>query len=176
MTRPAATRWSPLRRQAERAGLLVGIFIVQKGDNRPPSELSSEKWSLGDDVLVEKFVPGRELTVAIMGARALVTEITTALAFYDYEAKYAPGGSEHVLPAKVKDAVANRCMELALKAHKSLGCRGITRSDFRYDENAKGEQVYFLEINTQPGMTATSLTPEQAMHNGVSFPDLSSGL
>ncbi len=154
-------------------GSSVGVYIVQKGDNRPPSELSSEKWSLGDDVLVEKFVPGRELTVAVMGARALcVTEITTALAFYDYEAKYAPGGSEHVLPAKVKDAVANRCMELALKAHKSLGCRGVTRSDFRYDENAKGEQVYFLEINTQPGMTATSLTPEQAMHNGVSFPDL----
>jgi D-alanine-D-alanine ligase len=154
-------------------GSSVGVHIVRKGDNRPPSELGSEKWSLGDDVLVEKFIAGRELTVAVMGDRALcVTEITTALAFYDYEAKYAPGGSEHVLPARVPEAIAERCMELALKAHKSLGCRGVTRSDFRYDDTAKGEQVYFLEINTQPGMTATSLTPEQAAWNGISFPDL----
>lgn len=154
-------------------GSSVGVHIVRKGDNRPPSELTSDKWSLGDDVLVEKFIAGRELTVAVMGDRALcVTEITTSLAFYDYEAKYAPGGSEHVLPARVSDAVAKRCMELAVKAHKSLGCRGVTRSDFRYDESAKGEQVYFLEINTQPGMTATSLTPEQAAYNNIPFPDL----
>lgn len=154
-------------------GSSVGVYIVRKGDNRPPSELASEKWSLGDEVLVEKFIPGRELTVAVMGGRALtVTEITTNLAFYDYEAKYAPGGSEHVLPARVPEAVARRCMELAEKAHASLGCRGVTRSDFRYDESATGEQVYFLEINTQPGMTATSLTPEQAAHKGVAFPDL----
>lgn len=154
-------------------GSSVGVHIIRKGDNRPPSELTSDKWSLGDDVLVEKFIAGRELTVAVMGDRALcVTEITTSLAFYDYEAKYAPGGSEHVLPARVSDAVAKRCMELAVKAHKSLGCRGVTRSDFRYDESAKGEQVYFLEINTQPGMTATSLTPEQAAYNNIPFPDL----
>ncbi len=154
-------------------GSSVGVHIIRKGDNRPPSELASEKWSLGDEVLVEKFVPGRELTVAVMGDRALcVTEITTSLAFYDYEAKYAPGGSEHVLPARVPEAVSKRCLELALKAHHSLGCRGVSRSDFRYDESAKGEQVYFLEINTQPGMTATSLTPEQAAYNGISFPDL----
>jgi D-alanine-D-alanine ligase len=154
-------------------GSSVGVHIIRKGDNRPPSELTSDKWSLGDDVLVENFIAGRELTVAVMGDRALcVTEITTSLAFYDYEAKYAPGGSEHVLPARVSDAVAKRCMELAVKAHKSLGCRGVTRSDFRYDESAKGEQVYFLEINTQPGMTATSLTPEQAAYNNIPFPDL----
>lgn len=154
-------------------GSSVGVYIIRKGDNRPPAELSSDKWALGDEVLVEKFIAGRELTVAVMGDRALcVTEITTALAFYDYEAKYAPGGSQHVLPAKVPDAIAARCMDLALRAHQSLGCRGVTRSDFRYDESAKGEQIFFLEINTQPGMTATSLTPEQAAHREIAFPDL----
>ncbi len=154
-------------------GSSVGVYIIRKGDNRPPTELAGDTWELGDDVLVEKFIPGRELTVAVMGARALcVTEITTSLAFYDYEAKYAPGGSQHVLPAAVPGAIATRCMELALKAHQSLGCRGVTRSDFRYDETAKDEQLYFLEINTQPGMTGTSLAPEQAAYLGVSFPDL----
>lgn len=154
-------------------GSSVGVYIIRKGDNRPPSELASREWSLGDDVLVEKFIPGRELTVAVMGDRALcVTEITTSLAFYDYEAKYAPGGSQHVLPANISGIVARRCMDLALKAHQSLGCRGVSRSDFRFDESAKGEQVFFLEINTQPGMTGTSLVPEQAAHLGIAFPDL----
>jgi D-alanine-D-alanine ligase len=154
-------------------GSSVGVHIVRKGDNRPPAELSSADYALGDEVLVEKFIAGRELTVAVMGDRPLcVTEITTSLAFYDYEAKYAPGGSEHQLPARVPPAIAQRCLSLALLAHQSLGCRGVTRSDFRYDESLKGEQVYFLEINTQPGMTATSLTPEQAAHEGISFPDL----
>lgn len=156
-------------------GSSVGVYIIQKGDNRPPGELASKTWVLGDDVLVEKFVPGRELTVAVMGERALcVTEITTSLAFYDYEAKYAPGGSEHVLPAPIPDDIARRCLDLALKAHRALGCRGVSRSDFRYDEGAKGEQVFFLEINTQPGMTGTSLVPEQAAHVGIAFPDLCS--
>lgn len=154
-------------------GSSVGVFIVREGDNRPPAELTSEKWSLGEDVLVEKFIPGRELTVAVMGERALcVTEITTSLAFYDYEAKYAAGGSRHVLPAELPPAVTQRCLDLALKAHQALGCRGVSRSDFRYDEAASGEQLFFLEVNTQPGMTGTSLTPEQAAYCGVSFPDL----
>lgn len=154
-------------------GSSVGVHIIRKGDNRPPSELGSDKWTLGDEVLVEKFIPGRELTVAVMGDRPLcVTEITTELAFYDYEAKYAPGGSRHVLPAKVPDVIEERCLDLALLAHRSLGCRGVSRSDFRYDASSATEQVYFLEINTQPGMTATSLTPEQAAHCGISFPDL----
>ncbi|MEK7265810.1 MAG: D-alanine--D-alanine ligase [Pseudomonadota bacterium] len=154
-------------------GSSVGVFIIRKGDNRPPAELTSDKWALGDEVLVEKFIAGRELTVAVMGDRALcVTEITTNLAFYDYEAKYAPGGSMHVLPAAVPDAVSRLCMERALKAHQALGCRGVSRSDFRYDESLKGEQVYFLEVNTQPGMTGTSLVPEQANHLGISFPEL----
>lgn len=154
-------------------GSSVGVFIIRKGDNRPPSELASDKWALGDDVLVEKFIAGRELTVAVMGDRALcVTEITTNLAFYDYEAKYAPGGSMHVLPAAVPDAISRLCMERALKAHQALGCRGVSRSDFRYDETLSSEKVFFLEVNTQPGMTGTSLVPEQAQHLGISFPEL----
>ncbi len=154
-------------------GSSVGVYIIAKGDNRPPAELGSDKWTLGDEVLVEKFIPGRELTVAVMGDRPLcVTEITTDLAFYDYEAKYAPGGSRHVLPAQVPPIIEERCLDLALIAHRALGCRGVTRSDFRYDPTAATEQVFFLEINTQPGMTATSLTPEQAAHCGISFPDL----
>lgn len=154
-------------------GSSVGVHIIRKGDNRPPAELGSDKWTLGDEVLVEKFIPGRELTVAVMGDRPLcVTEITTELAFYDYEAKYAPGGSRHVLPAKISPVIEERCLDLALLAHRSLGCRGVSRSDFRYDATSATEQVYFLEINTQPGMTATSLTPEQAAHCGISFPDL----
>ncbi len=154
-------------------GSSVGVFIVREGDNRPPEELASTQWSLGDDVLVERFIPGRELTVAVMGDRPLcVTEITTSLAFYDYEAKYAAGGSRHILPAELPSTIAARCMELALIAHEALGCRGVSRSDFRYDETAIGEQVFFLEINTQPGMTGTSLTPEQAAWRGVSFPEL----
>ena len=154
-------------------GSSVGVYIIRKGDNRPPAELGGEKWTLGEEVLVEKFIAGRELTVAVMGARPLcVTEITTSLAFYDYEAKYAPGGSRHVLPADIPAAVAERCLALSLKAHEALGCRGVSRSDFRYDETAKGEKLFFLEINTQPGMTGTSLVPEQAAHVGISFPDL----
>ena len=124
-------------------------------------------------MLVEKFIPGRELTVAVMGDRALcVTEITTALAFYDYEAKYVAGGSDHVIPASIPDEIAERCLDLALKAHQSLGCRGMSRADFRYDPKAKGDQIFCLEVNTQPGLTPTSLAPEQAAHLGVSFADL----
>ncbi len=154
-------------------GSSVGVYIVRAGDNRPPAELTSKEWTLGDDVLVEKFIPGRELTVAVLGDRALcVTEITTSLVFYDYEAKYADGGSKHVLPADLPDAVTERCLDLALRAHQSLGCRGLSRADFRYDETADGEQLFCLEVNTQPGLTATSLAPEQAATQGISFPDL----
>jgi len=154
-------------------GSSVGVYIIREGDNRPPAELSSKEWSLGDDVLVETFIPGRELTVAVMGDRALaVTEITTSLAFYDYEAKYAEGGSKHVIPADVPDDIAERCLDLALRAHEALGWRGLSRADFRYDSSAKGEQLYCLEVNTQPGLTPTSLAPEQAAHLGISFSEL----
>jgi D-alanine-D-alanine ligase len=151
-------------------GSSVGVHIIRKGDNRPPEELKSAKWALGDEVLVEQFIAGRELTVAVKGGEPLcVTEILPATDFYDYEAKYADGGSRHVLPAPIPDAVTRRCLDLAARAHTALGCRGVSRSDFRYDPDRSGEQVFFLEINTQPGMTGTSLTPEQAAYRGMSF-------
>ncbi|MFQ5563143.1 MAG: D-alanine--D-alanine ligase [Parvularculaceae bacterium] len=154
-------------------GSSVGVFIVREGDNRPPSELMSAKWDLGDDVLVEKFIPGRELTVSVMGDRALcVTEIVPRTAFYDYEAKYAEGGSNHVLPANLPDDITALMLDYALKAHQALGCRGLSRADFRYDESKGAAGVYCLEVNTQPGMTPTSLSPEQAAHIGVSFQEL----
>lgn len=154
-------------------GSSVGVYIIREGDNRPPAELTSKEWALGDDVLVETFIPGRELTVAVMGDRALaLTEITTSLAFYDYEAKYAAGGSQHVIPADVPGEVAERCLDLALRAHDALGCRGLSRADFRYDPSADCEQLYCLEVNTQPGLTPTSLAPEQAAHLGISFSEL----
>lgn len=153
-------------------GSSFGVFIVRKGDNRPPQKLLDPDWRCGDNVLVEEFIAGRELTVAVMGDKALaVTEIRTGNAFYDYDAKYAAGGSVHVvnpsdLPAKIHD----RAMADALNAHQLLGCRGMTRADFRYDPGSG--RLVILEINTQPGMTATSLAPEQAASVGVSFNDL----
>jgi D-alanine-D-alanine ligase len=149
-------------------GSSVGVFIVRQGDNRPPAQLTDPKHHLGDEVLVEEFIPGRELTTAVLGDRALaVTEIETELAFYDYEAKYAPGGSRHTVPAKIPKTLEARCLEMALEAHKLLGCRGVTRSDFRYDPAT--DRLVLLEVNTQPGMTPTSLAPEQAAHVGMSF-------
>lgn len=151
-------------------GSSVGVFIIRKGDNRPPGEVGSESWSLGETVMVEEFIPGRELTVAVMGERALgVTEILPKTAFYDYEAKYAPGGSAHVLPAHIPEHVAKRTMDIAVRAHKALGCRGVSRADFRFDESANHHRLILLEVNTQPGMTPTSLVPEQARHIGMDF-------
>jgi D-alanine-D-alanine ligase len=152
-------------------GSSVGVFIVREGDNRPPQQLMAEDWSFGDRVMAEEFVPGRELTVAVMGDRALgVTEIMTDLAFYDYEAKYAAGGSKHVCPAKIPESIAEQCCRAAVAAHQALGCRGVSRSDFRYDDT-KGSpgRIVLLETNTQPGMTPTSLVPELAQHAGMSF-------
>ena len=151
-------------------GSSVGVFIIRKGDNRPPAALGSDTWSLSDEMMVEEFVPGRELTVAVMGTRALaVTEITTGLEFYDYEAKYAAGGSIHTLPAKIPDAVAEEAMRLAERAHAALGCRGVSRTDFRYDDTQGKHRLVLLEVNTQPGMTPTSLVPEQAAHVGMNY-------
>ncbi|WP_430430432.1 D-alanine--D-alanine ligase [Oceanicaulis sp.] len=152
-------------------GSSVGVVIVPEGANRPPAILGSEDWPYDEEVLIERFIPGRELTVAVMGDRALtVTEIVPKTAFYDYDAKYAEGGSAHQLPADVPQAVFDQCMRDALTSHQALGCEGLTRSDFRYDPVTGG--VWLLEINTQPGMTPTSLAPEQAAHCGVGFPDL----
>jgi len=154
-------------------GSSVGVFIIRKGDNRPPAELGSDKWQLSDAMMVEEYIPGRELTVAVLGGRALaVTEIVPNTDFYDYEAKYASGGSSHVIPAKIPAAVTDEAMRLAEKAHIALGCRGVTRTDFRYDDTGAKHRLIALETNTQPGMTPTSLTPEQAAHTGMSYQKL----
>jgi len=151
-------------------GSSVGVFIIRKGDNRPPAELGSDKWQLSDAMMVEEYIPGRELTVAVLGGRALaVTEIVPNTDFYDYEAKYASGGSSHVIPAKIPANVTEEAMRLAEKAHFVLGCRGVTRTDFRYDDTGGKHRLIALETNTQPGMTPTSLTPEQAAHAGMSY-------
>lgn len=155
-------------------GSSVGVYIVRKGDNAPPADLRSDDWALGERVMVEEFIPGRELTVAVMGDRALaVTEILPATEFYDYEAKYAAGGSRHDLPARVPAAIAEEACKIAVAAHQVLGCRGVSRSDFRYDDS-QGEpgRLILLETNTQPGMTPTSLVPEQAEFAGMSFREL----
>lgn len=152
-------------------GSSVGVIIVREGDRDPPAVLGSDDWPYGDEILIERFIPGRELTTAVMGERALgVTEITPKTAFYDFEAKYGEGGSVHQIPADIPKDIEAYCLEAALKAHQTIGCRGLTRSDFRYDPETG--KVWLLEINTQPGMTPTSLAPEQAAHCGISFEDL----
>ena len=153
-------------------GSSVGVSIIRHGDNRRAEV--AENWRFGP-VLVEEFVPGRELTVGVMGDRALaVTEIIAeAGAFYDYDSKYADGGSRHVVPAVVHPDTYAQALEFAVAAHRALGCAGASRADFRYDDTA-GEpgRLVLLEVNTQPGMTATSLLPEQAAHHGITFPAL----
>ena len=151
-------------------GSSVGVFIIRKGDNRPPQALGSDTWTLSNEMMVEEYVPGRELTVAVMGSKALaVTEITTNLEFYDYEAKYATGGSTHTLPAKIPDAVTEEALRLCERAHHALGCRGVSRTDLRYDDSKGKHRLVLLETNTQPGMTPTSLVPEQAAFVGLSY-------
>jgi D-alanine-D-alanine ligase len=152
-------------------GSSFGVLIVRKGANGPPQELLSESWHYGDYLMAEEFIPGRELTVAVLGDRALaVTEITTLRDYYDFDAKYSAGGSRHVIPADVPEHITAMAMDFALRAHQVLGCRGATRSDFRYDD--KRDRLVILETNTQPGMTPTSLVPEQAAFVGMSFEDL----
>lgn len=147
-------------------GSSVGVLVVRNGATLASSR---DRWSPGADVMVEQFIPGREFTVAVMGDRPLaVTEITTDRGFYDYEAKYAPGGSRHVIPAQIPPSLYEEALELSLRAHQALGCRGVSRADLRYD----GEKLFMLEVNTQPGMTPTSLVPEQASYAGIGFPEL----
>ena len=153
-------------------GSSVGVEIMRPGDNRRAAVAAA--WTYGPQALVEEYIPGRELTVGVMGDRALaVTEIASGHLFYDYDAKYADGGSQHVIPAPVHPDIYARALDLALAAHRALGCRGATRSDFRYDDTA-GEpgRLVLLEVNTQPGLTPTSLLPEQAAHCGYTFPQL----
>ena len=147
-------------------GSSVGVHIVREGSNLP--DLSD----LPDTVLVEAYIPGRELTASVLGDRALtVTEIVTA-GWYDYAAKYAPGGSSHVCPAAIPADVFQACLDMALLAHRALGCRGLSRTDFRWDDRLGPEGLVVLELNTQPGMTPTSLSPEQAAAVGMSFAGL----
>ena len=155
-------------------GSSVGVRIVMPGDNQPPKQA----WPYGDTALVEPYIPGRELTVAVLGDRALgVTELRPHRGFYDYEAKYTEGKTVHLCPAPVPDSVAQQAMESAVMAHKALGCRGATRADFRYDDTQRSPgDLFLLEVNTQPGMTPLSLVPEQAAHVGMPFEDLVSWL
>jgi D-alanine-D-alanine ligase len=153
-------------------GSSVGVFLVFEGANRPPEALASADWAYGEEVMIEPYVAGHELAVAVMGAPGkevglAVTDIVSASGFYDYEAKYGEGGSRHVIPAPLSPVITETCLRMAEAAHRALGCRGLTRSDFRYDPIK--EVLVLLEVNTQPGMTPTSLAPEQAAHIGMDF-------
>jgi D-alanine-D-alanine ligase len=153
-------------------GSSVGVFIVTADRPHPPQELFRDDWPFGEQVLIEEYIPGKELTCAVLGDRALgVIEIVPATRFYDYEAKYAAGGSKHLLPAQILPNVYQEVRRFALAAHNALGCRGASRADFRYDDRGTGKLVC-LEINTQPGMTETSLVPELAAHAGIPFDEL----
>ncbi len=153
-------------------GSSVGVFIITEEHPHPPQELYRDDWAFGEQVLIERYIPGKELTCAVLGDRALdVIDIVPATRFYDYEAKYAAGGSKHVLPAQILPNVYQEVRRLALAAHSALGCRGVSRADFRYDDQGMGELVC-LEINTQPGMTETSLVPELAAYAGITFDEL----
>ncbi len=150
-------------------GSSVGVVIVPEGANAPAALAPDGP----DRLMVERFAPGRELTVTVLGDRALaVTDIVAATGWYDYHAKYADGGSRHVLPAEIPAAVEAACLDIARRAHDALGCRGATRSDFRWDDRKGVDGIVLLEVNTQPGMTPTSLVPEQAAHVGIDFPAL----
>jgi D-alanine-D-alanine ligase len=153
-------------------GSSVGVFIVTEEHRHPPQELNRDDWTFGEMVMVERYIAGKELTCAVVGDRALdVIEIVPATRFYDYEAKYASGGSKHLLPAPLLPNVYQEVRRLALAAHSALGCRGVSRADFRYDDRGSGK-LACLEVNTQPGMTETSLVPELAAYAGITFDEL----
>jgi D-alanine-D-alanine ligase len=155
-------------------GSSVGVHIVDLDANGPAAIILEERALYGEKVMVERFIPGRELTCAVRGDVALgVIDIIAKSRFYDYRSKYAPGGSRHILPADIPPEIYRRCQQYALTAHRTLGCRGVTRADFRYDDRQGSDgELILLEINTQPGMTGTSLVPELAVHAGQSFEDL----
>jgi D-alanine-D-alanine ligase len=153
-------------------GSSVGVFVVTAEHPHPPQELYRDDWKFGEMVMIERYIPGKELTCAVVGDRALdVIEIVPSTRFYDYEAKYAAGGSKHLLPAPILPNVYQEARRLALAAHSALGCRGVSRADFRYDDRGTG-QLVCLEVNTQPGMTETSLVPELAAYAGITFDEL----
>ena len=149
-------------------GSSVGVYLVNEAANGPP-QLDE---NMPDMVMVETFAPGRELTTTVIGDRPLtVTDILTD-GWYDYDAKYKEGGSRHIVPAQIPQDIWDACMDFAVRAHSALGCRGVTRTDFRWDESRGMDGLIILETNTQPGMTSTSLSPEQAQAIGMSFPEL----
>lgn len=149
-------------------GSSVGVFLVFEGANRPPQEIVAPGWTFGEEVMIEPYVAGKELAVGVMDGKAMtVTDIIPHRAFYDYDAKYAEGGSTHVVPAPIAAHAFEKAMKLSEMAHAALGCRGVTRSDLRYDD--VNDVLVLLEVNTQPGMTPTSLVPEQAAKQGVDF-------
>lgn len=153
-------------------GSSVGVVIVKKGREHPPQEIARPDWPCGEMLMAETFIAGRELTCAVMGDRSLgVTEIKASTGeFYDYDAKYTKGGSIHICPAQILPKIYQQIEECALTAHQAIGCRGVSRSDFRYDDES--ETLVWLEVNTQPGMTETSLVPELAAHAGLNFGEL----
>jgi D-alanine-D-alanine ligase len=153
-------------------GSSVGVVIVKKGREHPPQEIARPDWPCGESLLAETFIAGRELTCAVMAGKALgVTEIRASTGeFYDYDAKYTKGGSIHICPAQILPKIYQQIEECALTAHQAIGCRGVSRSDFRYDDET--DTLVWLEVNTQPGMTETSLVPELAAHAGLNFGEL----
>ncbi len=152
-------------------GSSFGVVIVDEGQSAPPQSITSSEWPYGETVMVERFVRGREFTCGVVDGKPLcVTEIVpVGQKFYDFDAKYKPGGSKHILPAEVKPNIYQKIQSLAVQAHQIMGCRGVSRSDFRFDEERGEEGLIWLEINTQPGMTPTSLVPEMAAEAGMSF-------
>jgi D-alanine-D-alanine ligase len=149
-------------------GSSVGVYLVHR-DANGPAQVSDDMPAV---LMVEAFVPGRELTTTVMGDRALAVTDILSDGWYDYHAKYAPGGSRHIVPAELPTEITAACLDVALRAHVALGCRGVSRADFRWDEEHGLDGLVLLEINTQPGMTPTSLAPEQAAHCGISFGEL----
>ncbi len=156
-------------------GSSFGVVIVKEDRAHPPQEVGRPDWPYGDALLAEKFVAGKELTCAVMGERVfdIIEVVALSEAFYGYDAKYAKGGSRHILPANLKPNIYHKVQELTLRAHRALRCRGVSRADFRFDETKGDEgELVCLEVNTQPGMTETSLVPDMATYAGMSFADL----
>ena len=156
-------------------GSSVGVHIVSSSANGPASIVLEQRDLFGDEAMVERFIPGKELTCAVVGDVALgvIDIVSNAAAWYDYKSKYTPGGSQHILPAEIPNEVYRKCQEYSILAHKALGCRGVSRSDFRFNDTPGSEgELILLEVNTQPGMTGTSLVPELAAYAGHSFEDL----
>lgn len=153
-------------------GSSFGVLIVRADAAHPPQELYREDWPYGDILMAERYIPGRELTCAVINDSPtdIIEIVPVGHAFYDYDSKYVPGASRHELPAKVKPNIYQNVQKLTVEAHRALGCRGVSRADFRYDDET--DELVLLEVNTQPGMTATSLVPELAAHQGMTFPEL----